>query len=87
MNRSMYQDDDDNDFYTANVKAVVYIEKDNSITVKFTGLQNKEHSAIFSSWLMMLLNIENAQKAVNQFRYPKIKSGLMSRALPYSAHA
>ena len=60
MNRSMYQDDDDNDFYTANVKAVVYIEKDNSITVKFTGLQNKEHSAIFSSWLMMLLNIENA---------------------------
>ena len=37
-----------------------YIEKDNSITVKFTGLQNKEHSAIFSSWLMMLLNIENA---------------------------
>ena len=60
MNRSMYQDDDDNDFYTANVKAVVYIEKDNSITVKFTGLQYREHSAIFSSWLMMLLNIENA---------------------------
>ena len=42
----MYQDDDDNDFYTSNVKAVVYIEKDNSITVKFTGLQNKEHSSI-----------------------------------------
>ena len=60
MNRIMHQDDDDNDFYTANVKAVVYIENDNSITVKFPGLQNREHSAIFSSWLMMLLNIENA---------------------------
>ncbi len=42
------------------VTVVVFIEKDNSITVKFTGFENKEHSAIFSSWLMMLLNIENA---------------------------
>ena len=58
MLENMHQDDDD--FYNSNVKAVVFIEKDNSITVKFTGLQNKEHSAIFSSWLMMLLNIENA---------------------------
>ena len=58
MNRTMHQDDED--YYNANVKAVVFIEKDNSITVKFTGFQDKEHSAIFSSWLMMLLNIENA---------------------------
>jgi hypothetical protein len=58
MNRTMHQDDDD--YYNANVKAVVFIERDNSITVKFTGFQDKEHSAIFSSWLMMLLNIENA---------------------------
>ncbi len=28
--------------------------------VSATGFENKEHSAIFSSWLMMLLNIENA---------------------------
>jgi len=55
---TMHQDDED--YYNANVKAVVFIEKDNSITVKFTGFQDKEHSAIFSSWLMMLLNIENA---------------------------
>jgi hypothetical protein len=54
----MHQDDDD--FYNSSVKAIVFIEKDNSITVKFTGFENKEHSAIFSSWLMMLLNIENA---------------------------
>jgi hypothetical protein len=54
----MHQDDDD--YYNANVKAIVFIERDNSITVKFTGFQDKEHSAIFSSWLMMLLNIENA---------------------------
>ena len=58
MNSIMHQDDED--FYNTNVKAVVFIEKDNSITVKFTGFENKEHSAIFSSWLMMLLNIENA---------------------------
>ena len=58
MNNIMHQDDDD--FYNCNVKAVVFIEKDNSITVKFTGFESKEHSAIFSSWLMMLLNIENA---------------------------
>ena len=54
----MHQDDED--YYNANVKAVVYINADNSITVKFTGFEEKEHSAIFSSWLMMLLNIENA---------------------------
>ncbi len=58
MNRLMHQDDED--YYNANVKAVVFINKDNSITVKFTGFEDKEHSAIFSSWLMMLLNIENA---------------------------
>lgn len=58
MNRIMHQDDED--YYNANVKAVVYINADNSITVKFTGFEDKEHSAIFSSWLMMLLNIENA---------------------------
>ena len=58
MFENMHQDDDD--FYNANVKAVVFINADNSITVKFTGFESKEHSAIFSSWLMMLLNIENA---------------------------
>ena len=58
MNRTMHQDDED--YYNANVKAVVFINADNSITVKFTGFQDREHSAIFSSWLMMLLNIENA---------------------------
>ena len=59
MHKTMFENDDD-DFYNANVKAIVFIEKDNSITVKFTGFESKEHSAIFSSWLMMLLNIENA---------------------------
>jgi len=54
----MHQDDED--YYNAKVKAVVFINQDNSITVKFTGFEDKEHSAIFSSWLMMLLNIENA---------------------------
>jgi len=58
MNRTMHQDDED--YYNANVKAIVFINADNSITVKFTGFEDKEHSAIFSSWLMMLLNIENA---------------------------
>ena len=58
MNRIMHQDDED--YYNANVKAIVFINADNSITVKFTGFEDKEHSAIFSSWLMMLLNIENA---------------------------
>ena len=38
MNNIMHQDDDD--FYNSNVKAVVFIEKDNSITVKFTGFEN-----------------------------------------------
>lgn len=51
---------EDDDYYNTNVKAVVFINTDNSITVKFTGFEDKEHSAIFSSWLMMLLNIENA---------------------------
>ena len=55
---TMHQDDED--YYNANVKAVVFINADNSITVKFTGFEDKEHSSIFSSWLMMLLNIENA---------------------------
>jgi hypothetical protein len=54
----MHQDDED--YYNANVKAIVFINADNSITVKFTGFEDREHSAIFSSWLMMLLNIENA---------------------------
>ena len=58
MHNTMFENDDD--FYNANVKALVFIEKDNSITVKFTGFESKEHCAIFSSWLMMLLNIENA---------------------------
>lgn len=58
MNRTMHQDDED--YYNANVKAIVFINADNSITVKFTGFEDREHSAIFSSWLMMLLNIENA---------------------------
>ena len=58
MNRTMHQDDED--YYNTNVKAVVFINSDNSITVKFTGFEDREHSAIFSSWLMMLLNIENA---------------------------
>ena len=58
MFENMHQDDED--YYNANVKAVVFINADNSITVKFTGFEDKEHSAIFSSWLMMLLNIENA---------------------------
>jgi hypothetical protein len=56
----MFENDYDDEYYNANVKAVVFIEKDNSITVKFTGFESKEHSAIFSSWLMMLLNVENA---------------------------
>jgi hypothetical protein len=56
----MFENDYDDDFYAASVKAIVFIEKDSSITVKFTGFENKEHSAIFASWLMMLLNIENA---------------------------
>ena len=58
MFENMHQDDED--YYNANVKAVVFINADNSITVKFTGFEDKEPSAIFSSSLMMLLNIENA---------------------------
>jgi len=56
----MFENDYDDDFYSASVKAIVFIEKDSSITVKFTGFESREHSAIFASWLMMLLNIENA---------------------------
>jgi len=56
----MFENDYDDDFYTSNVKAVVFIEKDGSITVKFNGFDSHEHSAIFASWLMMLLNIDNA---------------------------
>lgn len=55
----MFENDDD-DFYSGNVRAIVFIEKDNNITVKFSGFDSKEHSAIFASWLMMLLNIDNA---------------------------
>ena len=62
----MFENDYDDEYYNANVKAVVFIEKDNSITVKFTGFESKEHSAIFSSWLMMLLNVENAIIADSQ---------------------
>ena len=64
----MFENDYDDDYYNANVKAIVFIEKDNSITVKFTGFESKEHSAIFSSWLMMLLNIENAVITDSQSR-------------------
>jgi hypothetical protein len=56
----MFENDYDDDFYSGSVKATVFIEKDNNLTVKFTGFDSKEHSAIFASWLMMLLNIENA---------------------------
>jgi hypothetical protein len=55
----MFEDDDE--YYTAaKVKAVVFIEKDNTVTVKFSGFDDKEHSSMFSTYLMMLLNIENA---------------------------
>jgi hypothetical protein len=55
----MFEDDDE--YYTASkVKAVVFIEKDNTVTVKFSGFEDKEHSSMFSTYLMMLLNIENA---------------------------
>ena len=66
MFENMHQDDED--FYNTNVKAVVFIEKDNSITVKFTGFENKEHSAIFSSWLMMLLNIERSEEHTSELQ-------------------
>jgi hypothetical protein len=51
---------DDEDYYNNNIKAIIFINIDNSVTVKFIGFENKEHSSIFSSWLMMLLNIDNA---------------------------
>lgn len=36
---------------------------------------------------VMFDTIENAKKAVEEHRYPRIKGGLMSRALPYNLHA
>lgn len=36
---------------------------------------------------VMFESIENAQKAIQTHRFPRIKSGLMSRALPYNLHA
>jgi hypothetical protein len=56
----MYEDDFDDEYYVSKVKAVVFIDKDNGVTIKFTGFEDKEHSSMFSSYLMMLLNIENA---------------------------
>jgi polyadenylate-binding protein len=35
----------------------------------------------------MFENIENAKKAMDEFRYPVIKSGKVSRTLPYNSHA
>ena len=35
----------------------------------------------------MFESIENAKKAAQEFRFPRIKNGLMSRALPYNLHA
>lgn len=35
----------------------------------------------------MFENIENAKKAIEEFRYPVIKSGKISRTLPYNSHA
>jgi hypothetical protein len=56
----MYEDDFNDEFYASKVKAVVFIEKDNSVTIKFSGFEDKEHSSMFSTYLMMILNIENA---------------------------
>lgn len=36
---------------------------------------------------VMFESIENAKKAATEFRFPRIKGGLMSRALPYNLHA
>ncbi len=36
---------------------------------------------------VMFDTIENAQRAVEEHRYPRIKGGLMSRARPYNLHA
>ena len=35
----------------------------------------------------MFESIENAKKAAQEFRFPRIKNTLMSRALPYNLHA
>jgi hypothetical protein len=35
----------------------------------------------------MFDTIENAKRAVEEHRYPRIKGGMMSRALPYNLHA
>jgi hypothetical protein len=56
----MFEDDFNDEFYASKVKAVVFIEKDNSVTIKFSGFEDKEHSSMFSTYLMMILNIENA---------------------------
>lgn len=56
----MFEDDFNDEYYTSKVKAVVFIEKDNSVTIKFSGFEDKEHSSMFSTYLMMILNIENA---------------------------
>ena len=36
---------------------------------------------------VMFESIENAKKAASEFRFPRIKGSLMSRALPYNLHA
>jgi hypothetical protein len=56
----MFEDDFSDEYYTSKVKAVVFIEKDNSVTIKFSGFEDKEHSSMFSTYLMIILNIENA---------------------------
>jgi len=56
----MFEDDFNDEYYASKVKAVVFIEKDNSVTIKFSGFEDKEHSSMFSTYLMMILNIENA---------------------------
>ena len=35
----------------------------------------------------MFESIEDAKKATEEFRFPRIKGGKMSRALPYNMHA
>ena len=35
----------------------------------------------------MFDSIENAKKAIQDHQFPKIKSGFMSRVLPYNMHA
>lgn len=60
----------DEDFFeTSSLKAIVYIDKDNSVSVKFTGFKDKQHSAIFSSWLMMMLNIDNSIFETDKSKY------------------